>query len=364
MLSEEIILRLVAGIGLLLLNAFFVTSEFALTRVRQFPEHEFHDHPGLQQAWDMTNELEIYLSGCKIGTTVTAIGLGLVAEPAITSLVNTAFLLLNSTLAIPPAVSVIVAFTLINLTHITLGEQVPTYLGVERSKTIAKHVSRPLSVWTKFFSPIIRGTDWVAKQVLKLGGVTITRAWTSEDTDRPPKSFPEIRREMGSLLSGTAIPRERQQEILNALDIGRLPVKDIMIPADDIVALNPTQSPDQAIETMSTAPHTRYPLRDGDTYVGLVYSSAIIRDLDEIQTTDKTIEDIAVPLPTISPTTPVSAVIDRFQAESQELALITETGEPPIHESEVLGLVTSTDAFEAITGDIDDPLDEDPGVRT
>jgi IMP dehydrogenase len=36
----EIGVRLLAGIGLILSNAFFVAIEFALTRVRQYPESD------------------------------------------------------------------------------------------------------------------------------------------------------------------------------------------------------------------------------------------------------------------------------------------------------------------------------------
>ncbi|MFC7006671.1 CBS domain-containing protein [Halalkalicoccus salilacus] len=48
----------------------------------------------------------------------------------------------------------------------------------------------------------------------------------------------------------------------------------------------------------------------------------------------------------------VSDVIDRFQAESQEMALV-------VSEEEVVGLVTATDAMEAVVGELEDPLDEE-----
>jgi CBS domain containing-hemolysin-like protein len=68
-------LRLVSGIVLLLSNGFFVTTEFALTRVRQFSEDEFQGG-GLERAWEMTERLEIYLSGCQVGITISSVGLG------------------------------------------------------------------------------------------------------------------------------------------------------------------------------------------------------------------------------------------------------------------------------------------------
>jgi len=52
--------------------------------------------------------------------------------------------------------------------------------------------------------------------------------------------------------------------------------------------------------------------------------------------------------------TAVSDLIDRLQAERQELALVRGGGS-------VAGLVTVTDGMEAITGEIRDPLDGDAG---
>jgi CBS domain containing-hemolysin-like protein len=82
--------RLFGGVGLLLGNGFFVTTEFAMTRVRQFQEGEFLDHGrGLERAWNMTERLEIFLSGCQVGITICSVGLGVVAEPAVTAVIVT-----------------------------------------------------------------------------------------------------------------------------------------------------------------------------------------------------------------------------------------------------------------------------------
>jgi CBS domain containing-hemolysin-like protein len=46
---------------------------------------------------------------------------------------------------------------------------------------------------------------------------------------------------------------------------------------------------------------------------------------------------------------PVSTLIDRLQEEQQEVALV--------HDEAVAGFVTLTDAFEAIAGEMEDPVD-------
>ena len=86
----EVGVRLLAGGALILANGFFVAIEFALTRVRQYSEAEF-DEPGLRRAWEMTDELEIYLTGCQVGITASSIAVGIVAEPALAALFEPLF---------------------------------------------------------------------------------------------------------------------------------------------------------------------------------------------------------------------------------------------------------------------------------
>lgn len=46
------LVRILAGVGFLIGNAFFVGTEFALTRIRQYPVSAFEGDPGLERAWD------------------------------------------------------------------------------------------------------------------------------------------------------------------------------------------------------------------------------------------------------------------------------------------------------------------------
>src|SRR6056297_1651562 len=107
----EISLRIAAGVFLILINAYFVAIEFALTRVRQFPESEF-DTPSLQRAWKMTNDLELYLTTCQIWISGTSIALGIVAEPGLAAVFEPIFQ--NTALASAGAGSLL-AFFLINM---------------------------------------------------------------------------------------------------------------------------------------------------------------------------------------------------------------------------------------------------------
>src|SRR6056297_4312178 len=180
--SFEIGIRLVAGVLLILANGFFVAIEFALTRARQFSEEEFvgDGHRALERAWEMTQNLEIYLTTCQVGITASSIAVGIVAEPALAALFEPLFV--GGPLASVGA-GAIIAFGIINLVHLTHGEQTPTYLGVERARFVCRYGATPLYWFAKVISPLIAVGDSVAKWTLGLFGVEMSGAWLETEED-------------------------------------------------------------------------------------------------------------------------------------------------------------------------------------
>jgi CBS domain containing-hemolysin-like protein len=344
-MAELVALRLLGGAALLLANGFFVTTEFALTRVRQFPASEFTGSPGLERAWEMTERLEIYLSGCQVGITVSSVGLGVVAEPAMAAVLDPVARAagMGTGGAGHTAASVIVALAIINVLHVIVGEQAPTYLGVERSKLVAGYGATPLYYWTKVMSPVILFADRISKALLGAFGVDISRSWAEEELEgdeERPSTRGEVRSRMG------------REEVINALAIDRIPVSHIMTDREDVVALSTDLSIEENLDRAGAHPHVRYPLVDGglSAFLGVVYTPALLDDRAALAAGEVDLEAIAAPPMTIVADTTVADAIDQFQAQNQELALVLAGGE-------VVGLVTATDAFEVITGELEDPLD-------
>jgi CBS domain containing-hemolysin-like protein len=358
--------RLVAGLVLLFGNGFFVTTEFAMTRVRQFTEEEFQESRGLERAWDMTERLEIYLSGCQLGITICSVGLGVAAEPALAAVIDPVIKSFGLAGLLGSggggsgghtALSVVLSLAVINLLHLTVGEQAPTYLGIERTKMVAKYGAPVLYWWTRILSPVIRLADWAAKALLSLLGVEITRSWAEEELeegDVDGRTRGELLSQMGDVLSNLDLPVERRREVINALAIDRIQVDDIMVDREDIVFVSTTASNEENLETIRNTPHTRFPLVSEtlDDIVGAIYVPTLIGRGDEFESGEGVFEDVAKPAMTVPPEMPVSDLIDQFQEEHQELALVVEDGR-------TVGLITATDAFEEIAGELEDPLDDD-----
>mgnify|MGYP000005135813 FL=1 len=343
----EISLRIGAGLFLILINAYFVAIEFALTRVRQFPESEF-DTPRLRRAWEMTNDLELYLTTCQIWISGTSIALGIVAEPGLAALFEPLF---ENTFLASVGAGSFLGFFLINMLHLTHGEQTPTYLGVERSKQVARYGAGPLYWFAWLISPLIKFGDWVAKGTLKLFGVEMTGAWL-ETEEEVLETRAQLRNRLTDMLEEVEVPEERRDEVLNALDIDEISIDEIMVPSEDIVALSTTVSIDENFDRIQHTPHTRFPLVGDDLtdVQGIVYAPSIINNIDGLREGNVTFEEVAAPPMTLSANTTVSDAFDQFQAQGQELSLVVQDGE-------VVGLLTATDTLEAVMGQLEDPLD-------
>lgn len=348
----EIGIRLVAGVLLILTNGFFVAIEFALTRARQFSKDEFigDGNPALERAWEMTQNLEIYLTTCQVGITASSIAVGIVAEPALAAIFEPLFV--SSALA-GIGTGAVIAFLIINLVHLTHGEQTPTYLGVERSRMVCRYGARPLHIFNWLISPLIKLGDAVAKWTLALFGIEMTGSWL-ETGEQVIESRADLRNELGSVLEAGGLPEERRDEIMNALHVGERQVREEMVPPEDIVVLSTERDTETNLKRMAEHPHTRYPLvgEKLSEFEGIVYVPVLERHRDELESNEITLSDLAAPPMTLSPDTTVSDAIDQFQTENQELALVVEDGE-------IVGMVTVTDLLESVMGDIEDPLDRD-----
>jgi len=346
-MTAEIAIRLLSGLFLVLANAFFVSIEFALTRLRQFSKNEIKDDKGLERAWEMTKELEIYLTGCQLGISVTSILLGIVAEPAVTQVLRPVVGIFGIEGQALSAISIVVGIVIINLIHKIWGEQSPTYLGVERPRQVARYLAPGLYWWVKITYPFILLGDGLAKQTLRLFNVEMTRSWVEEES-----SPADIKGKIGELLKSGGLSEDRRDEVVKALEIDEIPVREIMVPREDIISLSSLNDISENLNVIRSHMQSRYPLigESLEDFKGLLYTSEILAHIEELQAGETTLEDLSRSDMTVPQDLPVSDLIDRFQQEHQELALVS-------NDHKITGLVTLTDALEVIVGSAEDPTD-------
>lgn len=372
-MTLDLALRLAFAPVLIAANGFFVAAEFALTRLPSLDldERDLERSPGLRRASEMVERLELHLTGCQLGISTTSVLLGVISEPAVTALIEPALNRLGVEGGAVHTASVVLAVVILNLAHKIWGEQAPTYLGVERPRQTAERLAPLLYWWSRVMGPAIRLGDAAAKWTLSLIGVEMTRSWAQEEVagdDEPentgadrPRSRGEIKRRIAEVLRQGLVPRDRRREVLASLEIDEIPVCDVMTDAAQVTALGLDLPLEENLRRIGEAGHVRYPVcRAGakltqgmpdDEISGVLYLPALCGSPADLLAGRCDLRALLEPAVSCSPNTPVADLIDQLQARRQELALVLE-------DDRLLGIVTITDALEAIAGDVEDPLDE------
>src|ERR1044071_4846946 len=123
------LLLVLAVVALVLLNGFFVASEFGLVRARREKLEAMADEGGrkgrgARLVLHQLEHIDEYLSACQLGITLTSLGIGFLGEVALADLFDSWFEgWLSHAIATPLAF--VLAYMISTAAHITVGEQVP-----------------------------------------------------------------------------------------------------------------------------------------------------------------------------------------------------------------------------------------------
>jgi len=139
----------------LLLNAFFVASEFAIVKVRpsqvDTAKNDFPERAA--KARKVVDNLDGYLSANQLGITIASLALGLLAEPYIAGVLN--YLLLNrfyewtnGTVDLREyqrfigGLSYFTALALFTVLHVVIGELIPKAIAIRKPLETTLALSR------------------------------------------------------------------------------------------------------------------------------------------------------------------------------------------------------------------------------
>src|SRR5580692_8543265 len=149
--------------GLILINGFFVTAEFALVKVRatQIDQLVEQGNWAAKLTSKALDRLDFYLSACQIGITVASLALGRAMQDWVEPLIASGLQALNlrSTPVIIGGISIgtvpLLALTLVTFLHMALGEQAPKSLAIRAPKVVVLLTAPPLVILSYVFSPVI-----------------------------------------------------------------------------------------------------------------------------------------------------------------------------------------------------------------
>lgn len=348
--SDNSLLMIALAIFFILLNAFFVLSEFALVKVRKSRLEELikEKTPNANLAFDMSNKLDTYLSATQLGITLSSLALGWIGEPAVARLLDEPLAkYFNANEIVLHSVSFAIAFTIITLLHVVVGELIPKSVAIAKAESSVLKIAKPLHFFWFIFSPVIKTFDFLAGLGLKLLG--IQRAKESDIAH----SEEEIKIIVGESLKGGVLDSFETEMIKNAVDFSDTVAKEIMTPRRDMVCINKQTSFDENLAVVFESKYTRYPYIDGskDVILGFIHIRDIL-ELHFMRDDEKSFDSIVRQFLIIPENLSISKAITMMNKEQISVALVVD------EYGGTSGMLTMEDIMEEVLGDLNDEHDE------
>ncbi|MDR2636117.1 MAG: hemolysin family protein, partial [Campylobacteraceae bacterium] len=340
---------LVIAIFLVLLNGFFVLSEFAIVKVRRTRLEELvkNGHANAKLAFKMSNSLDTYLSATQLGVTLSSLALGWIGEPAVGRLVQVPILkFFPENLALVHTVSFAIAFTLITLVHVVMGELVPKSIAIAKAEKATLIIAKPLQLFWIIFYPLIKLFDILASFFLRRIGISPSKEHEQGHSDE------ELKLIVNESLNAGFIDSVEGEIIKNAVDFSDTVAKEVMTPRKDIVCLYAEDSYEENIKTVLETKHTRYPYCDEgkDNPLGMIH----LRDLLENVFSENPTKDLSKltrKIIFVPENMPIPDILLRMNKEQIHTALVIDEF------GGTAGLLTMEDILEEVMGDISDEHD-------
>lgn len=350
-----VLLNLGAVSLLVFLNGFFVAAEFALVKVRgsQIDALLLEGRPGAKLVKKITEKLDSYLSACQLGITLASLALGWVGEPFMAQMlfpILTAMGVESEKLI--HTISVIVGFSVITALHITLGEQAPKILAIQKPLPTTFWISPPLHLFCTIFNPAIwflnHASNLLLKYVFRLEPVNSHEVAHSEE---------ELRVILAESAKAEEVSALGKELLINALDLSELVVRDITTPRGEVVFLNTEDTFEVNLRLAMQSRHTRFPLCEGhlDHTIGLVHIKDLLTLVREPSPDLHTIRRDMFPVPEMMK---LEKLLTFFLSKHAHLALVVD------EYGGTVGVVTLDNVLEEIVGEIQDEFDADkPELR-
>jgi len=224
--------RLVGALVLVVLNGFFVASEFAFVRIRSTSVEQLvaEGRAGADVLEGVITSLDDYLAVTQLGITIASLGLGWVGEPAVAALIEPVL-----SPILPASLVHLLAFAVgfgsITFLHVVFGELAPKTLAIAEAERISLLVAPPMTLFYYVFYPGLVVFNGTANAFTRLLGVPPASEADETLGER------EIRRVLvRSGEAGHVDPAEIDM-IEGIFELDDTDVRAVMVPRPDVVSV-------------------------------------------------------------------------------------------------------------------------------
>ena len=383
-LGFDVAWKLVATLGLVALNGFFVAAEFASVGARASRLKNMADEGNFlaRLGVGVKDKLDLYLSTCQLGITIASLGLGYVTEPALGAILEPLFERMGFHADVPGGHILLVTLIALGIStslHVVVGEVAPKNLAIFYPDRLLLLLALPLVACTVLLFPAIWLLNSASNLLLRLCGVPIGEA----SHGGIPHTADELRHLLLQAKDAGVIDLENAQLLSGAFAFGDLKVRQVMTHRTEVDYLLVDAPMDKILRKVQTSEYTRLPLcdKDLDHVVGLIHMKDLFAQLKlgigRLKFTDETTdagEIVAVAgapgsevhvigsgtvdlakirrdVLFVPELTPVEKLLRQMQESSTHMAAVVD------EYGGTVGIVTLEDIVEQIVGDIEDEFD-------
>lgn len=343
--------NLILVVVLLACTAFFVVSEFSIVKVRSTRIDQLLEegHPKAANAKKVMDNLDEYLSACQLGITVSALALGWIGGPVIAAMLAPLFSGFN--LSWTPALSFVLAFSLITFLHVVIGELSPKIIAIQQAEKITLMVASPLIWFYRILYPFIRFLNGSARLLTRMLGL---KHASSSDAAH---SEEELRMILSESLKSGEINQSEYKFVNKIFEFDERVAKEIMVPRTEIASVDSGLTLLDVFEVMKEEQYTRYPVTedgDRDNIIGMINMKELMTAFIENQDNGKrTVSEFTHPIIQVIDSIPIHELLHKFQRDRMHMGILLD------EYGGTSGLVTMEDIIEEIVGEIQDEFDAD-----
>ncbi|HEX5706135.1 MAG TPA: hemolysin family protein [Pyrinomonadaceae bacterium] len=353
-----IALKLLAVVVIVFVNGFFVAAEFAFVGVRRSRIESLAEtgHARARRLIAILDNMNAYLSAAQLGITLASLALAILGEPTIAALIEgpieRALHGLVSDVwveTIKHGVAFAIAYSILTSLHITIGEQAPKLIGLERAESVAMWSALPMEIFYRVFKLPIHALDWASARLVRLFGLRASSAHASIYTEE------EIRQIIEMSHKGGHIEAQERRLIGRVFDFADAEVREAMVPRTQVTALPATSTLDDAEEAFCEGGFSRLPVYQDrlDNIVGVLFMKDLMPCLSATKKAEFDMAKMLHPPLFVPATAKLGSVLAQMQAAQTHLACVVD------EHGGLEGIVTLEDLLEEIVGEINDEYDEE-----
>ena len=225
------------------------------------------------------------------------------------------------------------------LVFLIFAEVMPKTIAAINPEKIALPASYVLNILMKLAYPAVWLINSLSNTLLSIFNIDIKKR---NDENISSEELRTIVREAGIL-----IPQRHQKMLINILDLEKVTVNDIMVPRNEVTAIDLDKPIDDIIEQFSHCQHTRLPVYKSniENIIGVIHVRRIPRIFNEKEITKESLMSVMTDCYFVPNGTPLHVQMLNFQRRKRRFGIVVD------EYGVIQGVVTLEDILEEIIGE-------------